>query len=47
MHVCVQGQLILLSDIITDGSFLIHHFISQALKGKSKVSWSHHALYMM
>ena len=30
----VQGKLILLSDVITDGTFLVHHFITQALKGE-------------
>lgn len=26
------GQLLLLSDVLTDGSFLVHHFITQALR---------------
>ena len=31
----VQGDLVLLSDSHTDGSFLLHHFLTQALKGRS------------
>ena len=31
--VSVQGQCVLLSDTLTDGGFLVHHFLTQALKG--------------
>lgn len=30
-----QGQFILVSDSLTDGGFLIHHYITQALQGMS------------
>ena len=34
-----QGQLVLVSDRGVDGEFLVHHFLSQALKGQSTIEW--------
>ncbi|CAH1249601.1 ELP6 [Branchiostoma lanceolatum] len=34
---CVRGQFVLISDSLTDGSFLIHHFLSLYIKGGWKV----------
>lgn len=30
----LQGQFILISDSLTNGGFLIHHYVTQALKGE-------------
>ena len=30
----MQGQFVLVSDSMTDGGFLVHHYITQALQGK-------------
>ena len=32
----MQGQFVLVSDSMTDGGFLIHHYITQALQGKKE-----------
>lgn len=34
-----QGQLVLVSDRGVDGEFLVHHFLSQALKGQPTIEW--------
>ncbi|XP_067887555.1 elongator complex protein 6 isoform X4 [Heterodontus francisci] len=48
---CEQGKAVLLSDKQTDGSFLVHHFLSFYLKGGCKVcflglvqSFNHYSL---
>lgn len=33
----MQGQFVLVSDSMTDGGFLIHHYITQALQGKIEI----------
>ena len=31
---CVQGRSVVVTDSGADGSFLVHHFVAQALKGR-------------
>ena len=37
---CLQGRFVLISHSVAEGDFLVHHFLSQALKGfKNWVNW--------
>ena len=38
---CLQGRFVLISHSVAEGDFLVHHFLSQALKGfKNQVNWN-------
>ena len=39
-----QGRYVLLSDSRADGQFMVHHFLTQALKGESPVYMLTHSM---